>query len=303
MYWFIVIAIHMSTSDFNHRLKVGVTLGAGGARGFAHVGVIKSLVKHKIPINLISGSSMGSVIAAGYAKSLDIYKVEKLINDYTYNHFIRAKHRLIFLNQEELLEFFDKVIGKNQEFSDLHIPTYISVTNFTDLRSTTLDSGNVNNAILASISLPLINKAVKIGKKYYTDGGVTCNLPVSILEEKGANIIICSDVNSVLTVSEEHLLHEIGRMKSKIVTRLPSSRFLLLKELYLLTDLVSKLKTKEIDRLNLSRLSVPYIYVNIPLGDIQSTDFHRYKEAMELGEAAMDSHIHNVQDLLKQVTH
>lgn len=171
---------------------VGLALGSGGFRGFAHIGVIRSLEKNGIPINFISGSSIGAWVGAYYSLFKDINKLEE---DLTSN---RRENMLILfdlswggglVNGQKFSAFLEKNL-KNKNFSDTKIPLKILATDIASGVPHVFDSGPVAQAVRASTSLPLIFKPVNFRNKVLVDGGLSNPVPGDLVKEMGADIII-----------------------------------------------------------------------------------------------------------------
>lgn len=180
---------------------IGVALGSGSAFGLAHIGVIKVLEEENIEVDMIAGSSIGSVVgglwACGYT-SEDIKKValsfrnkKNLLNlvdilDLCPPHFGFFKGRTV-------KRFLKKYIG-DKEFKDLLIPLRIVATNLETSEDVVFKEGKVVDAIRASISIPGIVKPVNIDGKHLIDGGVTNPLPINLLRNVGVRKVISVNV-------------------------------------------------------------------------------------------------------------
>ncbi len=176
----------------NKHKTVGLALGSGGFRGFAHIGVIRSLEKNGIPIDFISGSSIGSWVGAYYSLFKDINKLEE---DLTANP--RDNMLLLFdlswgggiVSGQKFSNFLEKNL-KNKNFSDTQIPLKIIATDIATGEPYVFDSGPVAQAVRASTSLPLIFKPVNLKNKVLVDGGLSNPVPGNLVKGMGADIII-----------------------------------------------------------------------------------------------------------------
>ena len=184
-------------SDFK-RPKIGLALGGGGARGLAHIGVIKILEKNKIPIDLIAGSSIGAIIGGFYASGLNIKEIEKIALDIDYHKIFsvlfepRLKQGLI--GGEKIKIFIENYIGK-KNFKDCRIPFSAVATNLKTGEIVPLNKGEIAQAIQASISIPLIFKPVKINNQTLIDGELSSPVPVEVVRNMGADIIIAVNLD------------------------------------------------------------------------------------------------------------
>jgi len=184
------------------RPQIGLALGSGGARGFAHLGVIKVLRDEGIPIDLIAGSSMGALVAAFYGAGLDVerlYKLSKVFKRKYYLDFTVPKMGFIAGKRvKELIRIFTH--GKMIE--ELDIPIGIVATDLMSGEKVVFKQGPVAEAVRASIAIPGIFVPEKLGGRLFVDGGVVDRIPVSVAKEMGADIVIAVDVSNV-KINEE----------------------------------------------------------------------------------------------------
>lgn len=176
---------------------VGVALGSGGARGFAHLGVLKMLVEHNIPIHCVAGSSMGALIGAFFAAGLEMeqmYKLAKVFKRKYYLDFTVPKMGFVTGNRvKELIKAFTK----NKKIEELSIPLSIVATDLNEGKKVVFSKGSVAEAVRASISIPGIFVPVQIDGMLLVDGGVVDRVPVSVAKDMGADIVIAVDVSDV----------------------------------------------------------------------------------------------------------
>jgi NTE family protein len=189
--------------------KIGLALGSGGARGFAHLGVIKVLKDNGIPIDYISGSSMGALIACFYAVGLDIdrlYKISGAFKRKYYLDFTVPKMGFIAGKRvKELIRFFTH--GKRIE--ELDIPVAIVATDLMSGEKVVFRTGPIADAVRASISIPGIFVPEKINGRLLVDGGVVDRIPVSVVKEMGAEFIIAVDVSHVKSNAEITSIYDV----------------------------------------------------------------------------------------------
>lgn len=203
--------------------KIAVVLGAGAAKGFAHVGVLKVLESNKIPIHMIVGTSAGSFVGSLYAYGFNAFELQKLsfaierddIIDLTIpgNGFIKG----------EKLEGYINYILRNTPIEKLKIPFYAVTTDIQSGREVVFGSGNTGTAVRASCSIPGIFVPVNISGRMYVDGGVVSPVAVEAARKQGADVIIAVDVSSDVDSSVpkgaiETILQSISIMYSKLST-------------------------------------------------------------------------------------
>lgn len=176
------------------RPTIGVALGSGGARGLAHIGVLKVLEEHQIPINFISGSSMGSFIGAMYANGNDLFLMEKLANQLKRKHWMDISVPKLGLVSGEKVKELIRILTHNKNIEDLKIPVAIVATNIETGEREIFTKGPIYKAVRASISIPGIFVPEEIEGKVYVDGGVLDRVPVHAVRKMGADFVIAIDV-------------------------------------------------------------------------------------------------------------
>ncbi|MBI2985215.1 MAG: patatin-like phospholipase family protein [Deltaproteobacteria bacterium] len=172
--------------------RVGLVLGGGAARGFAHVGVIRVLEREKIPIDLIVGTSVGSLVGAIYADKKNSFELEwtafsleeRDLFDYT---FISPTQG--FVRGERLEEFVSKKVSA-RELQQLKIPLTVVATDIQSGELVTLQNGSVARAVRASSAIPGIFIPVRYQGRLLVDGGVLNNVPVDVARKLGADVVI-----------------------------------------------------------------------------------------------------------------
>ena len=201
--------------------RIALVLGAGASKGFAHIGVLKVLESNKVPIHLIVGTSIGSVIGSLYAYGYNAFQIQKMsfsietgdVLDYTLpdNGFIKG---------ERLEEFVNKNL-KNTPIEKLRIPFYAVSTDLQTGREVVFGKGNTGTAVRASCSIPGVFRPVKIADKMYVDGGVVSPVAVEAARRHGADYVIAVDVSSEIEYglpenTIETILQSINIMYSKL---------------------------------------------------------------------------------------
>ena len=177
--------------------SIGLALGSGGTRGFAHIGVLNVLIEENIPIDLLVGSSAGAVVAAYYAVHGEIESLEsmflkmKKVEFASLVDFISPKKALI--KGKKVQKFLDSIYG-GSTFSQAKIPLRIVATDLRSGHEVILKNGNIAQAVLASASLPGVFPPVRLGKELLVDGGVINPTPVDVARKEGTDIIIGVDL-------------------------------------------------------------------------------------------------------------
>ncbi len=219
------------------RPKVGLVLSGGGARGAAHLGVLKVLEKQRIVVDYIAGTSMGAVIGGLYASGLSPEEIEKEIESIDWKDifsdaprrqqlpFRRKKDAQDYLTGAEIgvqgkkialprgliagqkLDFLLKSLTLHtteiEDFNHLPIPFRAVAADIETGKMVVLDRGNFAQAIRASMSIPGVFSPVEIDGRLLVDGGIARNLPVDVVKEMGADVVIAVDIGSTLSKRED----------------------------------------------------------------------------------------------------
>ncbi|MCZ2139970.1 MAG: patatin-like phospholipase family protein [Bacteroidia bacterium] len=178
-----------SPPETNTKYNCGIVLSGGGARGFAHVGVLKALNENGIYPEIISAVSAGSIVGVLYADGYtpdEIFQIFSKIDIYKILRFYRPAFGV--LKAEGLEKTLLKYL-RARKFEDLKFPLYISATNFTKANTVYFNSGALIPAVMASSAIPMILKPVLYQNDYFVDGGLMNNLPVEPLEGVCKHII------------------------------------------------------------------------------------------------------------------
>ena len=236
------------------KIKIGLVLGGGGARGLGHIGVLKALKKHSIPIHMVAGTSIGAVIGAMYAATLDPHWIENKFKEFidseaykriglhrlvptsqpnssifqtaaTYmkNQIIinLANDRLGILKQERLSEIIDFMLPV-KTFEELKIPFSCLAVDLNSGEDVVFNSGNLIEAIVASSAIPGYIPPIEKDGMLLTDGAVSCPVPVKTVRKMGADFRISVDVglNHFEPLENPNLLQVLGRAEQITSTRL-----------------------------------------------------------------------------------
>jgi len=233
---FVFISLHGFAQDINKDdVKVGLVLSGGGAKGLAHIGVLKVIDSLGIRVDYVAGTSMGAIIgslyASGYSgKELDsVFKTvdfntlisddlprtskafyerdnsEKYAVTLPFDHF-KIKLPSALSRGQNVYGLISKLtlhVNDTEDFSKLPIPFFCIATNVETGQEVILDKGILAQAVMASGALPSLFQPVMINNQMLIDGGVVNNYPINELREKGIDIIIGVDVQDGLATREE----------------------------------------------------------------------------------------------------
>jgi NTE family protein len=178
--------------------KVALVLGGGAARGFAHVGVIRALEQEKIPIDLVVGTSVGSLIGAIYAHDRNSFELEwtafALEKDEIFDYGLLNAFTGMGAAKGERLEAFVRSKVPVANIEELKIPFAAVATDLNRGIRVVLDKGSVGRAVRASSAIPGVFEPVDHQGRLLVDGGVVDNIPVSVARDKGADLVIAVDI-------------------------------------------------------------------------------------------------------------
>jgi len=237
------------------RPRIGLALSGGGARGGAHIGVLKALAEQRIPIDYIAGTSMGAVMGGLYASGLDEADLEMVATDIDwgwvftedpprdYRSFRRKRDDDLFLVKQRagfnrgtfqlplgLIQgqnidlFLDRTllpVSQVDDFDDLAIPYRAVAAEIATGYTVVLGEGSLSRSIRASLSIPTIFAPIRIDNRLLVDGGIAQNLPVETVRAMGADVVIAIDISTPLGGEDEltSLLSVTGQLTSLLIVR------------------------------------------------------------------------------------
>ncbi|MBI1272312.1 hypothetical protein GC174_17940 [bacterium] len=221
-------------------VKVGLTLGGGGTRGYAHIGVLRVLKEHNIPIDLVIGTSMGSIVGGLFSAGLSCDQIEKILMSDEFSSASElsvGKIDLVVLPisvvPRALVKKSFSGLYKGNKFADFlnsklpngmtkieQLPTKFGAVafNLLDGRSHVLRTGDIGRALQASSAVPELRQPVPWQGMLLVDGGVTDNLPCILAREAGANILIAVNVDERLYPQDANSFKTIGSVSNRCVT-------------------------------------------------------------------------------------
>ncbi len=278
------------------RPRIGLVLGGGGARGAAHIGVLKELERQRVPIDAIAGTSMGAIVGGLYASGMSAAELESLAGSLDWAGALSDKpdrEDLSFRRKQDDAEFpidfelgvrgTELVLPKGviqgqkldtllreltlhtshiSDFDDLPIPFRAIASDISRGEAYVIGKGDLAKAIRASMSVPGVFAPVRIDNRLLVDGGIVGNLPVDVMQQLGVDIIIAVDVEFPLYGEEE--LGSVVTISEQM-----------------LTILIRKETLRQIDRLR-SR----DVLIRPELGTYASTNFGDIAETVAPGEVA-----------------
>ena len=284
------------SSTASARPRVGLVLAGGGAKGGAHVGVLKVLEEMHIPIDCIAGTSMGALVGGGYASGIPAAGLEKFVTTIdwkavvggvgrrdletieqkragaTYSNEIEfgLQDKRVVLpagivntsNIEDLLRSYVAASRAQADFDKLPIPYRAVATDMVSGRMVVLKDGDLATAMRASMAIPGAFAPVMTDKYILSDGGMVRNIPVDVARD------LCADVVIVVNLVEE----EVKREKLQTATQLLGRS--------------SDVMIVANENLQLETLTDHDVRIDVIMGDITTADFERVPETVPLGEVA-----------------
>ena len=257
-----------------NRKKVGLALGSGGGRGFCHIGVLRVLQENNIPIDYMSGCSMGAMVGACYCSGIDLGKMDAIVSKLTQRKImdidISIKKSGV-LRGDRAISYVTELIG-DKKFEECDIPFAVTATDVLNGELVTFSSGVLVNAVRASMSLPVVFQSVNLdGKDCLIDGGVIERIPIKAVKDLGAEVVIAVDA-----LGPPQKLDKISGLLNMI------------ERAYLLMDWESsKIKLSEAD-----------LVITPEQGDRSIQTFKNNKESIEFGAEATRKMIPQIKELI-----
>jgi NTE family protein len=191
------------------REQTGICLSGGGARGIAHIGVLRALLEHGLRPGIVSGASAGAIVGALYAAGKTPEEMLAIFKDSSLLRLFRLAVPTGGLADNGYIAELLRGILPADDFSALQVPLYVALTNLSQGRLEIHSGGPLSEVVAASAAIPLLFKPRRIGEDYYVDGGVLANLPVAPLRE-ACRHLIGVNVNPVRPAGPPENLLEVG---------------------------------------------------------------------------------------------
>ncbi len=233
---FILLMIFVYSSIYAEDVKIGLALSGGGARGLAHIGLLKVIDEIGLEVDYISGTSFGALIGGMYSLGYTGQEIEAIFLKFDFRSQISdsISRRDLFIEEKRWLDYgvvnfnIDEDLSLNipmsilsgnnmlqklakylnrgiyyQTFDDFPIPFRCNATNLTTGESVTFKQGNLIDVVRASMAFPTLLEPFEVNGDLFVDGGVKDNLPVQALTDMGSNYIIANKVNTPLKGKDE----------------------------------------------------------------------------------------------------
>lgn len=287
------------------KLKVGLALGGGGARGLAHIGVLKVLKKENIPIDFITGTSIGAIIGAVYALTKDISAIEKITEKYSkisefnidlsfsekerkdkpfflkkMSDFLKKGYMLNleltkkYINDGEGLRKIIEELVNNKTFEDTQIPFAVTAADLVKGEKIIIRRGKLFDALLASASIPGMFPPLILDKKILVDGGIVDVVSIEAAQSLGANFVIAVSVSQTIKKRDEF---------NNVV------------EILFRSDSITSSELRKL------QLSFADVVITPKVGRFHWSDFSKAEQCVGEGEIAAQNNILELKKKLKKV--
>jgi predicted acylesterase/phospholipase RssA len=201
-----------AASEHFSKPKIGLALGGGGVRAFIYVGIYEVFKENDIPISMVTGTSMGSILGAAIALGYPPEKIKAFATSYKDKNFFSLKN-FNYLNEsivksEAVSEMLEEFFG-DKTFADTIMPFTCSAVDLENRQRVMFDSGLISKATMASSAYPLIFPPVFYDERYFIDGGVLDQVPAKECRELGAEKLIAVNIKN--NVVPQHIAGHIFR--------------------------------------------------------------------------------------------
>ncbi|QQK76745.1 patatin-like phospholipase family protein [Salicibibacter cibarius] len=203
----------------NERPSVGLALGSGGARGFAHIGVLEVFEEEGIPIDVIAGSSMGAVIGALTALGRSANDLKQLASLFRRKYYIDFTVPKMGLVSGKRLEELFLMLTKGEVLDNLDIPVSVVATDLNSGERFLFTDGSIAKALRASISIPGIFVPVRSGDHLLVDGGVIDRVPANVVTDMGADLVVAVDVSYFPEAPSTSSIYDVIIQSMEIMAR------------------------------------------------------------------------------------
>ncbi|MCL6632131.1 MAG: patatin-like phospholipase family protein [Alicyclobacillus herbarius] len=248
--------------------RIALALGSGGAKGFAHVGVLQALVEHQISVDIVTGSSMGSLVGAFYVTGMSPSFMEKLACTLRWRHWVDLTVPKVGLIAGDKVHQMVKLLTRGLRIEELEIPFAAVATDLVQRRAVVIREGLLADAVRASIAIPGVFVPLRLGGQVLVDGGVIERVPTEAARALGADLVIGVDVStgapSVPETMLDVIMQSLEIMQEQLLVQHPAD-----------------------------------LLITPDLSTIGSSHFHRAKEAIRIGYEAAKVRIPDIEDLIR----
>ncbi len=311
-----------SDKPARHPPRIGLALGSGGARGWAHVGVLQRLREMGVPVACVAGTSIGAIMGAAFAGGrIDVVEDLSRVLDWrrVATLFLEVSFpRGGLVSGKRIQQLLQDIVGVTR-IEELAIPFAAVAADLRSEEQVVLSSGSLVDALRASIAIPGIFTPAHHDGQDLIDGGTVNPLPIDVARLLGAEVVIAVDINlchgrgcstESLVAPHRPLSREVPAIVDRVGERLPPLQGAMAdamqrwfhresKELNIFDVLTRAVRIAE-NQITRSRLTIdpPTILIQPAVGDIDTLEFHRSAPAIAAGRAATDAVADQIRALL-----
>lgn len=265
----------------HNQLRIGLVLSGGGARGFAHIGVLKVLERNGAKFDVVAGTSMGAILGALYANGMRANDLQELVSSTGWTDVVDFSLKTGLMKGDRFKRFLADHLPPS--FEDLQLPFAVTTTDVETGESVMISEGDLVTSVRASSSFPGAFEPIKYLGRTLADGGIVNNLPVAAATALGANRTVASDVSPArysqfLTPEEEGTWWERTVASLKLQRRNPMAHMLLRSSdimQAILVDIQASLQPAD-------------LRIRMPMASIGIEAFVEYQRIIDVGEEAAE---------------
>jgi NTE family protein len=258
-------------TDSRNYPRIILALGGGGARGFAHIGVLQVLQEAGIKLAGIVGTSMGAMIGSTFAAETDLYFLGRLVESFSWEELIDLRFPRLGLVDGVKVQHLIDLLTKGKQFTDLGLPFWAVATELMSGTEIIFKEGPLAPAIRASISIPGVFQPVELpNKQVLVDGAVVAGVPVEVARRMAGDFFVA------VNVGFDHTQHQVRNM----------------------FDVISKVMDIMGNRLDALQLQLADLVITPQLGNIGTLHFQRAKECVAVGRIAAERALPDLERLI-----
>jgi len=275
-------------------IQIGLALSGGGAKGMAHIGVLKVLEEAQVPINLLAGTSMGGMIAAAYAAGRSADEIEQFFRSLRLMNIAqRDSTGLGLLGQDKIAHHVQEALGGDLTFDQLKLPLALVAVDVETGEEIVIRHGSVIDGILATAAVPVIFPPVRWQNHLLIDGGVLNPVPFDVARHMGTN------TDAPIRIVAVYTMHDLsGKLGSKAAPEGQGVEAAIRTLLYRapwapIIDIAERSNNIMSRRLIKQRLeeTPPDLMIEIPLKGVGLLDLDQVDKCIEAGEEAARQHL------------
>lgn len=264
--------------------KLGIAFGGGGARGAAHVGVMMELKRLGIKPDLVTGTSIGGLVAAMVASGISTDDMAAFFEEISLTHLYSLPTSIPALSHNSKLQRIIRQTLQAETFADLELPLAVVTVDLISRKEMILDEGDLLSAVLATMSIPVLLPPIERDGLILIDGGILNNVPFDVARARGSTYVIAIDLTNTAPFGtsddEDDAFHTPITMLERALAMTRRRRTWQI--LSTTTDIISSRSLSA--RLAISQ---PELIIRPEMGTMGLFDFHRWQEGIERGRQAV----------------